>query len=258
MQALKHHTASTDSIASLDQDECPEASDPTTTTTTNDNNDNDNNMHRYYQQRYDLFHLFDKGIDMGPGDEGWWSVTPEAIAAHTAAEARAFFPEQQECTVLDAFCGLGGNAIQFARAGFRVTAVELDLDRLEAARHNAHVYGVAERITFIHGDAFQVLADPAVAPVDLVFMSPPWGGPVYMKLPVFDPRQHLFNGRGEQLFHLARALTPYVIFYLPRQTDLHALATFLDPTQTNEHDSFVVEQHYLRNRLKAISAYFYP
>lgn len=39
--------------------------------------------------------------------EGWYSVTPEKIAAHIAE--RCALP-----IVIDAFCGVGGNTIQFA------------------------------------------------------------------------------------------------------------------------------------------------
>ena len=39
--------------------------------------------------------------------EGWFSVTPEKIAEHIAERCR--------CDVIvDAFCGVGGNTIQFA------------------------------------------------------------------------------------------------------------------------------------------------
>ncbi len=39
--------------------------------------------------------------------EGWFSVTPEKIARHIAKRCR--------CDVIvDAFCGVGGNTIQFA------------------------------------------------------------------------------------------------------------------------------------------------
>lgn len=39
--------------------------------------------------------------------DGWFSVTPEKIAEHIAERCR--------CDVIvDAFCGVGGNAIQFA------------------------------------------------------------------------------------------------------------------------------------------------
>lgn len=52
-----------------------------------------------------LFSLFDSGIEMD--EEGWFSVTPEAIAKHHASRC---------CmgTVVDCFTGVGGNAIQFA------------------------------------------------------------------------------------------------------------------------------------------------
>ena len=39
--------------------------------------------------------------------EGWFSVTPEKIAEHIADRCRCDI-------VVDAFCGVGGNAIQFA------------------------------------------------------------------------------------------------------------------------------------------------
>jgi len=60
---------------------------------------------KYWHQRHRLFSLFDEGIQMDP--EGWYSVTPESIAMHIAERCR--------CDVIvDAFCGVGGNAIQFA------------------------------------------------------------------------------------------------------------------------------------------------
>jgi 16S rRNA G966 N2-methylase RsmD len=262
-------------------------------------------MHRYYQQRYDFFSRFDCGIDMGAGDEGWWSVTPELIAAHTAREARFIVDNDKDPVVIDAFAGIGGNAIQFALAGFRVVAVELDEGRLAAARNNATVYGVADQITFIQGDAFDILrqwkepsakikdaAIPSDMSIDLVFLSPPWGGPEYLKQErYFFDSQGCLDGRGAELFKLARSLTPHVILYLPRQTCLDTFAHFLrledietesershieigaecshtesehskeeaaHPAIERGNDSFVVEQHWLRNRLKALSLYFYP
>lgn len=63
------------------------------------------------------------------------------------------------CSVIvDAFAGVGGNAIQFAMTCDRVIAVELCQHRLELARHNAQVYGVAHKIDFICGDFLKVAA----------------------------------------------------------------------------------------------------
>lgn len=49
--------------------------------------------------------------------EGWFSVTPERIAEHIALRVEHSFSEAQ--LVIDAFCGVGGNAIQFALTGKR-------------------------------------------------------------------------------------------------------------------------------------------
>jgi SAM-dependent methyltransferase len=97
-------------------------------------------------------------------EEARWSLTPEALALALGERAAGL-------SVLDAGCGAGGNAIGFARAGCTVTAIESDLDRLRMARHNAGLYGVEHRITFVHGDACELAALPA----DLLFVDPPWG-----------------------------------------------------------------------------------
>lgn len=97
--------------------------------------------------------------------EGKFSLTPEAIALELGKRAG-------KVHVLDAFAGAGGNAIGFARAGCRVTAVELNKSRLAMARHNARLYGVADRIQFIAGDACEELAKQKA---DLLFLDPPWG-----------------------------------------------------------------------------------
>lgn len=41
---------------------------------------------KYWQQRYSLFSRFEEGILMD--EEGWYSVTPEVIAAHHASKCR--------------------------------------------------------------------------------------------------------------------------------------------------------------------------
>lgn len=62
-------------------------------------------------------------------------------------------------------------------------AVDIDPVRLALARHNAAVYGVSERIDFIQADFLQVA--PRLR-ADVVFLSPPWGGPEYLSADVFN------------------------------------------------------------------------
>lgn len=64
-----------------------------------------------------------------------------------------------------------------------VIAIDIDPLRLALAKHNAEVYGVAQRIDFIQGDFLQLA--PHLRG-DVVFLSPPWGGPEYLNAEVFD------------------------------------------------------------------------
>jgi 23S rRNA G2445 N2-methylase RlmL len=68
--------------------------------------------------------------------------------------------------------------LQFAFTCERVIAIDIDPHKIELARHNAAVYGVADRIEFIVGDFFDIM--PTVTAADVVFLSPPWGGPDYL------------------------------------------------------------------------------
>lgn len=98
-------------------------------------------------------------------EEARFSLTPEALALELGQRARGL-------RVIDACCGGGGNSIGFARAGCTVTAIEIDGARAADARHNARLYGVADRVTVREGDARELL--PTLSG-DLVFIDPPWG-----------------------------------------------------------------------------------
>lgn len=101
-------------------------------------------------------------------EQGRFSLTPEALALRIGRDAMA----AGLVRVLDAGCGAGGNAIGFARAGCEVCAVERDPARLAMARHNAGVYGAAQRIAFEVGDALERARS---GDFDLIFVDPPWG-----------------------------------------------------------------------------------
>lgn len=77
----------------------------------------DPELKKYWFQRYRLFTKFDQGIWMDK--EGWFSATPEKIAKHIAERCRCEL-------IVDGFCGVGGNAIQFAFTCERVIAIDID------------------------------------------------------------------------------------------------------------------------------------
>ena len=53
--------------------------------------------------------------------------------------------------MIDPFCGVGGSAIQFAQTCNKVIAIDIDPTKIHAARQNARIYGVENKIEFIIG-----------------------------------------------------------------------------------------------------------
>ncbi|XP_042642266.1 trimethylguanosine synthase isoform X2 [Tyto alba] len=171
----------------------------------------DPELAKYWAQRYRLFSRFDEGIKLDR--EGWFSVTPEKIAEHIAVRVSQSF----SCDIIvDAFCGVGGNAIQFALTSKRVIAIDIDPEKLSLARNNAEVYGVADQIEFVCGD-FMVLAADLQA--DVVFLSPPWGGPDYATAEIFDV-QTMICPDGFEIFRLSKKITNNIVYFLPRNADI--------------------------------------
>ncbi|NXF83758.1 TGS1 synthase, partial [Sclerurus mexicanus] len=204
---------------------------------------------KYWAQRYRLFSRFDEGIKLDR--EGWFSVTPEKIAEHIAVRVSQSF----NCDIIvDAFCGVGGNAIQFALTSKRVIAIDIDPEKLSLARNNAEVYGVADQIEFVCGD-FMVLAADLRA--DVVFLSPPWGGPDYATAEIFDIQTMICpDGYPFQVMHccdcqLSKKITNNIVYFLPRNADIDQVASLAGPGGKVE-----IEQNFLNNKLKTITAYF--
>ncbi|NXC41587.1 TGS1 synthase, partial [Penelope pileata] len=198
---------------------------------------------KYWAQRYRLFSRFDEGIKLDR--EGWFSVTPEKIAEHIAVRVAESF----NCnTIVDAFCGVGGNAIQFALTSKRVIAIDIDPEKLSLARSNAEVYGVADQIEFMCGD-FMVLAADLKA--DVVFLSPPWGGPDYATAEIFDIQTMICPDGYPFEVVLSKKITNNIVYFLPRNADMNQIASLAGPGGKVE-----IEQNFLNNKLKTITAYF--
>ncbi|XP_051199948.1 uncharacterized protein [Lolium perenne] len=197
---------------------------------------------KYWAHRHSLFSLYDRGVRMDA--EGWYSATPEAIAAAQAARA------SPAGLVVDAFAGVGGNSIQFAARGCYVIAVEIDPRKVELARHNARIYGVEDMIEFVVGDFFRLA--PALK-ADLVFLSPPWGGPSYNQTPIYT-LDMLKPKDGYMLFQAAQKIARNIIMFLPRNVDINQveeLSWLCSPPL-----DFESEENYVQHRFKGITAYF--
>lgn len=81
----------------------------------------------------------------------------------------AEFGRWQGGKVLEVGCGIGTDTINFARAGARVTAVDLSEESLNIARQRAEVYGLADRITFVQANAEKLTEYVPVESYDLIY-----------------------------------------------------------------------------------------
>ncbi|VVA92741.1 unnamed protein product [Arabis nemorensis] len=241
---------------------------------------------KYWCQRYLLFSRFDEGIKMD--EEGWFSVTPEPIAKHHATRCNGGI-------VIDCFTGVGGNAIQFASRSHYVIAIDVDPKKLDLAKHNAAIYGVADKIDFVKGDFFDLAHNLKAG---TVFLSPPWGGPDYLKASMYDMKTMLRPRDGyisrvslfilwlrvlellisfyakryvltipvwcrDALFKAAMNIASTIIMFLPRNVDINQLAELALSTTppwsleaSGNPQCFQVEKNYLNGKLKAITAYY--
>ncbi|EIW71555.1 hypothetical protein TREMEDRAFT_42923 [Tremella mesenterica DSM 1558] len=215
-------------------------------------------LKKYWYQRHFYFPSYDQ-LPLLLDTTGWYSITPQPIAAHIA--------QRCQCDVIvDAFCGVGGNAIEFAKTCQRVIAIDNDPIRLRLSRHNALHLGVADKIEFILTDFIswarcQTLQPNSPNKIDVIFLSPPWGGPDYLTFtdPLTSnpnpqstsyPLSAILPIPGKELFELCSKITPDIAFYLPRNVDVQEVA------QLASREWVEMEEEWVGDKLKAVTAYF--
>lgn len=98
------------------------------------------------------------------------------------------------------------------------------------AEANARVYGVQDKMSFIHADAFQFLTSTTHR-FSGVLISPPWGGPSYISRSTFNLLDFTFAGEEgtserRTIFNLVPAVSRVVInngpiaLFLPKQSNV--------------------------------------
>lgn len=105
---------------------------------------------------------FTKPVHSDP--EGVRLATPEIVADYIARRLETH-------RIADLGCGIGIQAIFFARYCRKVFAVERESEKLEYARENAGLYG-AGNIEFIHGDVLSPEVIERLEDVDIIFSDP--------------------------------------------------------------------------------------
>lgn len=208
-------------------------------------------LYKYWCQRHNLFTRFDDGVLMD--EEAWYSVTPEKIAKHIADKVHNSLGTLSPI-IVDAFCGVGGNLIQFACVSPEVRVIGCDINphRLRMAKHNAKLYGVAHQCEFILGDFMEIVKSIRCQRIDAIFLSPPWGGIDYQDATKYS--LHSMTPNGYEIVHSCRKyITDNIAFLMPRNVDLQEVR---DNLLDKSHPIFEMEKNMVGKKIKTITAYF--
>jgi trimethylguanosine synthase len=85
---------------------------------------------------------------------------------------------------------------------------------------------------------------------DIVYLSPPWGGPSYGTIDLFDLEKNI-ELNGYRIFEVAKQITSNIVYFLPRNVNVEQVVSLMDDKSPLE-----LEQNFLNNRLKTVTAYF--
>jgi len=184
------------------------------------------NLKKYYKMRYYLFSKFDRGIKID--DEGWYSVTPETIAKHIANKISEALAPKNPLVVLDSFCGVGGNLIQFAKKCGHCIGNDFDTVKVQYTLHNAGIYSVCDKIQVLHKDYLELQQSDFTFPkVDAIFLSPPWGGTSYNLLQEYS-LSHIYPD-FTQVIMKSLEFSSNLMLFLPKNTSIEELVQYLLP-----------------------------
>lgn len=164
----------------------------------------------FWYQRYYYYEKFDEGIEMDY--ESWYSVTPEPIAKYIALFTKGK-------SVIDGFCGSGGNVIQFSKYASKVIAVDIEEKKLNICKSNCKVYQCQDNIEFILGDYLNMVGK---IKADYVFLSPPWGGVKYKDSNVYSIKK-LMTPDIFEIVKVSLSIAKKILFYVPRNLDIEEL-----------------------------------
>ena len=212
-------------------------------------------LNSYFVQRYYFFSLFDKGIQMDK--ESWYSVTPEEISEYISS----IIQDSKDSSILDGFCGCGGNIIYFSKYFKKVIANDLFESKINMTKNNTKIYECPDNIEYYNKDYFEL--DLKNEQIDYVFLSPPWGGPEYKKDKIYSMKKWV-TPDIEKILQKSLEFSKNLILYLPRNTDLDELSNLLNlydkETIESVNNTILFDIKYLKSasKIKAILVLYGP
>lgn len=151
-------------------------------------------------------------------------LSAEQATSEALARIHADIADYQSgSTHLDLTCGLGMDAFEAARRGARVTAIDINPEVADAARHNAEALGLGDGLEVICGDSASWIRDTDRR-FDTIFIDPARRGQGGRRLTAIAECSPDVTALMPQLLRLA----PEIIIKASPMLDLTALASELN------------------------------
>lgn len=179
---------------------------------------------KYWRFRRQLFSKFEMGIRFDV--VGFQAAKSEPVADFVAKR----LPGER---VLDAFTGIGGSALGFARAGKQVVSIEIVKERSEMAAHNAKIYGLKDQITFVSGNTLELWKQ---FDFDAAYFDPAWGGVGYERFKSLN-----FSSLTPNVLPLLKAIAAqgkHIALTVPLNFDLNELKQIPREVQLFYNDQY--------------------
>ena len=176
-------------------------------------------------------------------------MTPEIIAEYTAKLAKG-------CTVIDGFCGSGGNVIQFSKFCKTVFAIDIDPKKIDICKNNCKIYNCDDNIYFIKCDFLKIENYTTVkVKADYIFLSPPWGGVSYKNSDIYSIKASMTPDINE-IVKVSLRISKYIMFYVPRTLMLEELFGIVSDIKKNNNIFFDIHILKSANKIKALLIIF--
>ena len=162
----------------------------------------------------------------------------------------------KNCSVIDGFCGSGGNVIQFSKYCSKVYAIDIDPKKIEICKNNCKIYNCQNNIYFIEYDFLKIEEyQPIKVMADYIFLSPPWGGISYKNSDIYSIKASM-NPDISEIIKVSLRIVKYIMFYVPRTLTLEELFGII--SEIKEANRLFFDIHILKsaNKIKALLIIF--
>ena len=194
--------------------------------------------------------IFEKKIKID--SESWEFMNPEKVSNYLAKRCHLGGSE----IILDAFCGIGLNSIQFFKEDFQVIALDSRKNAVDYAHYNAQVHGIIEGINYIKGEFLEMNLN-AIMP-DVILINPVLKWNLEKKFSLL--KNFCFD--YHQVLLKSLKMVRNVVLCLPRYAEISEIielfAGVFNEIYENDEDCIEIEYLFINKELQQIVVFCGP